>query len=295
MAVPGILQQSVAWMRAPAIEVGFLVRSLLAWSRGVPRWAAEPGRDFEGGRAVAPAAAVRVARLRQRYDLTAALRTMSPALAAANLARLEQLERLAGDLAVPCGPDGAVRCADLGCGDFHYAPALQQWLSRHAGGERRVVLRGIELDGHGIYRDGHSRADHGRARAAQASVDGSVVRYEVADATAVRLPEQDVVSLFFPFVSAYACLRWGAPVSRLRPRRMLERAVASLRPGGWLMVANQTAAEFARTRDLLRGLPVVRIARRRFASDLVPDAERTRGQVGSLWLRQEVPSAGRGG
>ena len=154
------------------------------------------------------------------------------------------------------------------------------------------MLRGLELDAYGIYRDGHSRADHARARAQSASVDGSLVQFEVADAAYARLPEQDVVSLFFPFLSAYACLSWGAPLSRLRPRRLLERAVHSLRPGGWLVVANQTPREYLRLTRLLAGLPVVRIGSGWFATDLLPDSERTQDQVGSLWRRQVVVPPG---
>jgi hypothetical protein len=117
------------------------------------------------------------------------------------------------------------------------------------------------------------------------------VQFQVADAAYVRLPEQDVVSLFFPFLTAYACLSWGAPLSRLRPRRLFERAVLSLRPGGWLVVANQTAKEYERMSRLLADLPVVRIARASFATDFVPHAERTQDQLGSLWQRQvAVPS-----
>ena len=119
----------------------------------------------------------------------------------------EQLEALSDGLKLPVGPDGVVRAADLGCGDFHYAIGLQQWLARHVPSSlpdeavpRKVVLRGLELDGHGIYRDGHSRADHARARARSACADGGLVQFEVADAVHARLPEQDVVSLFFPFL-----------------------------------------------------------------------------------------------
>jgi hypothetical protein len=97
-------------------------------------------------------------------------------------------------------------------------------------------------------------------------------------------------------LTPYACLTWGAPLSRLRPGRLLERAVRSLRPGGWLVVANQTPREYLLLSRRLARLPVTRIARTCFATDLVPDAERTKHQVGSLWQRQEwVPSGKRSG
>lgn len=295
--MPSLLQSGRAILRAPAIEIGFALRSLLRWSRGAPKrpdgaqagnfdWA-DPDRRH--------GLEDREAALHARYRLAALRQALTPELRCHNLARLEQLESLADGREVPCGPDGVVRAADFGCGDFYYASALSQWLSRHgedpaapeAGAAREVVLRGLEVDGHGIYRDGHSRADHARARASAASEHGCTVRFEVADAAYARLPEQDVVSMFFPFLTAYACLTWGTPLSRLKPRKLLERAVRSLRPGGWLVVANQTPEEYLILSRLLARMPVVRIARTSFATDLVPDAERTDGQVGSLWLRQE--------
>lgn len=295
--MPSVLQNGFALLRAPAIEIGFALRSMLRWSRGAPVLAQTSNTETfawaESGRRAEFLA--RAGDLLARYDLGHLDETADPAVRSGNLARLEQLEALARGLSVPYGPDSVVRAADFGCGDFHYAAALVQWLARFglAKGEhsgvcpRQVVLRGFELDGHGIYRDGHSRADHARARAAAASNGSAMVRFEVADAAFVKLPEQDVVSLFFPFLTAYASLSWGAPLSRLRPRRLLERAVLSLRPGGWLVVANQTPREHVLLTRYLAKMPVVRIARVPFATDLVPDAERTESQVGSLWLRQE--------
>lgn len=292
--MPTVMQNGLALLRAPAIEIGFALRSLLRWSRGTPALAASLKTDlFEWVEASRRAELQdRADALRLRYDLGHLDQTAAPDVHCRNLARLEQLEALAGGRSMPCGPDSVVRAADFGCGDFHYAAALAQWLARHgqAPGDqlaRKVVLRGLELDGHGIYRDGHSRADHARARAAAASTDGGTVRFEVADAAHVRLPQQDVVSLFFPFLTAYASLSWGTPLSRLRPRRLLERAVLSLRPGGWLVVANQTAQEHLLLTRCLTDMPVVRIARTSFATDLVPDAQQTESQIGSLWLRQE--------
>jgi len=296
--MPGLLQSGAALLRAPANEIAFAVRSLLRWQRGAPAVgeAAAGVERFGWAGARRAALLARADELATRFDLDA-LRSAPEELYGSNLARLDGLLRLAAQHDVPAGEDGVVRAVDLGCGDFHYAVALQQFLARHrsavGAAERRVVLRGFEVDGYGIYRDGHSRVDHAREWARRASHGDSVVRIEVADATRLTLPEQDVVGLFFPFLTAYTCLRWGAPLSRSRPRRLLSTAVRSLRAGGWLLVANQTPAEHARLCRLLRDLPVVRIARARLRSELCPGAERTRGQVGSIWVRQPgVPSRG---
>lgn len=132
---------------------------------------------------------------------------------------------LAGHPLQPAG-DGVLAAVDVGCGAFQYATALHR-LSARAAGARRVVLRGIEVDGHGIYRDGHSRADHARAHAALAADD---VSFTVADFTAIELPPQDVVTMLFPFVLPYPLLQWGLPLELYRPRRLLRRAASVLRP-----------------------------------------------------------------
>ena len=301
-----VLRNGLALLRAPATELGFAMRSVLQWSRGEPRLPASAKGSTFGWADMEqrPVLEKRAERLLTAFDLQPLAATASPAVRCQNLARLDRLEALSHGLCLPVATDGVVRAADFGCGDFHYAAALQQWLARHqaaldsaetdlapgppvAGDLRRVVLRGIELDGYGIYRDGHSRADYARARAKFASVAGSLVQFEVADASQIRLPAQDVVTLFFPFLTSYACLRWGAPLSRLRPRRLLLRAVQSLRPGGWLVVVNQTPREHMLLTRLLADQPLVRLARTSFATDMVPAAEQTRDQVGSLWLRQD--------
>ena len=53
------------------------------------------------------------------------------------------------------------------------------------------------------------------------------------------------------------------------------------------MVADQTPREHMLLSRYLAEMPVVRIARVPFKTDLESDAERTESQVGSLWLRQE--------
>jgi hypothetical protein len=287
----------LALLRAPATELSFALRSTLRWSRGPVRLPRQDQHDlFAFLPASERAAAERMAAdLRQRFDLDALAHRSTPTTWLANLALLTNLQRLCGPGSPPRGPDGRVRAIDVGCGDFHYATALQRWLAGSSP-RRGVVLRGIEIDGHGIYRDGHSRADHARAHAALAESAGSRVQLEVADFTGMALPEQDVVCMLFPFLSAYASLQWGLPLSRLRPARLVARAVATVRPGGWLLVANQTPAEVACLRRLLAAHPVEPIAAAPWSSAAVPWAERTRDQVGTLWRKlPPVPSAPRSG
>lgn len=289
VAVPSLLSHSLLWLRAPANELSFAVRSRLRWRRGAARLPHESKpRVWPWLRGEAAAQRL-VVELEQRYDLRA-LRERSTCLVyAENLALLERLDALAAGQQLPLCGAAALQAIDVGAGVFQYATGLHRWLRRLArpqpsapGPAPEVVLRGIELDGYRLYRDGHCRADHADSHAALA---GPGVRYEVADFCRLALPPQDVVTVFFPFLSTYPVLQWGAPVSQLRPRGLLARAVAALRPGGWLVVVNQTGAEWQRLAALLAGEPVTLLRRESFATPLVPYADRTSGRVGSVWRR----------
>lgn len=285
-----LLQAAWSLLRAPANELGFLVRSSIRWSRGEPALPNESKQalfDF-----LPPAeradAERRLAGWRHWPEIEELAAHGSRTTLLDAVHRLEGLERLVGARSLPCGADGTIRALDVGCGDFRYAPALAGWLGRQgAAAARRVVLRGIEVDGFGVYRDGHARVDHARAHARLAAAGGAEVRFEVADFARKRWPQQDVVSMFFPFLGVRACLAWGLPLSRLQPTRLLRRAVASVRPGGWLLVVDQTQAERQRLRQLLADQPVTCFAEASFATTLVPWAERTADQTASLWLRHE--------
>ncbi len=281
----GIVKHTLAMLRAPQNAVAFTVRSRVRWSRGIaelnneskerlfdhlptPRWAEAEAEESS---------------LRARYGLDA-LRGRSTCVAyAENLAMLASLERLCGELELPVGGDGALRAVDVGCGAFAYATALQRFLARGGRGPaRQAILRGVEIDGHGVYRDGHSRADYARAHAALA---GKEAHFQVGDFTALPIPEQDLVTMWFPFVERFSLLQWGLPLSLFDPRRLMQRAVATVRVGGVLLVANQTESEAAQVVSLLRGLPVKHLRSTSIASDLVPYSARTAGRIGSLWRR----------
>jgi len=290
LAVPSLLAQSLYWLRAPANELAFAVRSRLRRQRGPATLPQESKPRVWPWLQHDPAAQRLVRELEQLYDLQA-LRARSTLLVyAENLALLERLEALASSLPPTLAGTSTLQAVDVGAGAFQYATGLHRWLQRLARSQPagitplpEVRLRGIELDGYRLYRDGHSRADHAVSHAALA---GAGVQYEVADFRRLAVPPQDVVTLLYPFLSTYPVLQWGAPLSQLRPGGLLERAVAALRPGGWLVVANQTEAEWERLAKLLADTPVALQRRLEFATPLVPYAERTAGRVGSLWRRE---------
>ncbi|MBS2011349.1 MAG: class I SAM-dependent methyltransferase [Deltaproteobacteria bacterium] len=205
--------------------------------------------------------------LRGRYQLGSLRGRSSRAVYRENLYVLDALDRFVDGTGL--GP--RVRALDVGSKDFRYAHALARWLahasSTRSSRPREVSLTGIELEGHRVYADLHSRRDHGEAFAAE--VDGADVTYRVGDFLEHDERDVDVVFMFFPFVLEYALVRWGLPRSYFLPERILAHARRCLRPGGLLVVMNHTEEEHARQLELCAaaGLEIVRSEP--FASDLV--------------------------
>lgn len=281
--MPSALARSLVLLRAPGNALGFIARRRVRWSRGTATLADEDKVGLFDSPYV-----VRERELRERYDLTALHATSTRLHYAENVALLDGLERLLGAATLPLGPDGTLRGLDVGSGAFVYATALQRFLARGGTGPERVVhLRGLEVDGHGVYRDGHSRADHARAHVRLA---GPLVTYEVGDVLAADAEEHDVVTCFYPFLTRHALLAWGLPLRLFRPRELLAQLARSVRPGGLLVIANQTREEYATLCTELAAHPVERFADASFASDFVPYAERTRDRVGSAWRRTHSSS-----
>lgn len=289
--MPSLLGHAAAWLRAPGNQLDYVLRSHLGRRRSRVTLPVESlAQLFEGLPAAAATAALAAeARLRRDFDLTTLAGHSTRLVYAENLALLERLEALrtaAGAAGWPAaGAD--VAAVDVGSGVFQYATALQRWLERAGSAvPRAVALLGVEIDGYRRYRGGGTRADHATAHAALA---GTGTRFLVADFQTLALPVQDVVTMFYPFLSAYPLLRWGSPLHHLRPRALLARAVACLRPGGVLVVANQTRAEHQRLARLLAEQPVQCRAVVSFASAWLPYAERTRDRIGSWWQKQSMP------
>lgn len=278
------LRRALTLLRAPTNGVAFAVRSKVRWSRGAPAPRNEAKDDLF--RWLAPRqrvlARAREHGLREHYDLQA-LRGASEQLCyCENVALLDALERLFAERS-PVAAGASLRAVDVGSGDFRYATALQRFLARKGVDEPRpVALLGIEVDGHGIYRDGHSRADHARAHAALA---GDGTGYEVADFLTRTLGTQDAVSMLFPFLTRHALLAWGLPLRFHRPQDLVARAASVLRPGGILCSLHQTASERDAMLELATAQPLQKVREVPLPSDLVPYRERTAERWGLLFER----------
>ncbi len=290
--LPYRLWKWFAYTRAPGNAFSFWIRQTLRWSRGMPELPQEPkaalfGYLGEGTEAIASAEA-READLRVRYDLGPLRERSTAALYRKNLYLIDILEKAAEGLDLPSRGDGPLRALDVGAQDWHYVFGLERWLSRAGGGPRPVALRGIELDGYGIYPDFRSRRDYARAYAAQTGNPGAV--YEVEDFLATTGAGLDVLTWFYPFVAPHHLLLWGLPLRHFRPARLIAKAASLLRPGGWLVVLAHTPAEHEAFVELARaqgGLELVRAGEAR--SRLVDFHADVEGRRFSLWRKLVIP------
>ena len=129
-------------------------------------------------------------------------------------------------------PEGGVLC-DVGSASFWYAAALNAFF-------RPTELVGVEVEGHRLFQDGHSRIDY--AAGYVGGIPGA--RFVVADYIDCDLPA-DVITAWFPFMTPTALLAWRLPLSLLTPERLITRIYHNLRAGGLLVMVNHGAAEAA--------------------------------------------------
>ncbi|MDB4946642.1 MAG: hypothetical protein JWP97_6176 [Labilithrix sp.] len=243
---------------APINALAFSTRRALSWSQGAVTHANEPKNElfaYAGRRATGLGARER--ELRRRYRLDRLHGQSSAHVYRENLYVLDLLDRHVRDGELPAGD--ALRAIDVGSKDFRYAFGLARWL-RHAGGSagREVTLTGIELDGHPVWDDFHSRKDHAEAFAAE--IDCARVDFQVKDFLAHEEQDVDVIFFCFPFVLEYALVRWGLPRRFFGPERLFRHAREMLRPGGLVFVMNHTHAERVRQLEILEasGFEIIR-------------------------------------
>ncbi|HKP95688.1 MAG TPA: hypothetical protein VJ385_08015 [Fibrobacteria bacterium] len=299
----------LAFSRIPGNAFSFWVRQTLRWSRGRPILPHEPKEDLFAylGAEEAPAGGApgggtpggeaRERELRNRYDLTPLARASTRALYRKNLYLLDILEKACEGLPIPEGspPAGSIRALDVGSQDWHYVFALERWL-RHGTGsrdgrtgaagktERPVFLKGVEVDGYGIYPDFRSRRDYAQAYLAQ--TENPEVVFEVGDFLKTGGGGYDLLTLFYPFVTRHHLLLWGLPLRFFQPGKLLEKAAALTRPGGWMLVFTHTLKEHDLFLDLGKragGYALVREGRA--LSRLVDFHEDVADRRFSVWRR----------
>jgi hypothetical protein len=200
------------------------------WSRGV--FHETPARELP---VVAFDQSQRIAALQSRYRVHFEER-MNAATSANNYEYLDILDRAWADSGLP-HPEGGVLC-DVGSASFWYAAALNAFF-------RPRELVGVEVEGHRLFKDGHSRIDYAAGYVGQ--IPGA--RFLVADYVECDLPA-DVITAWFPFMTPAALLAWRLPLSMLTPERLFARIYHNLRPHGLLVLVSHGAAEAAIARKL---------------------------------------------
>ena len=237
---------------APAIDtvrnaVEHPLRQQIRWQRGAPHLPNESKQDLF---AHLPAneqkqANITAKRLHSDFHLQHLRENSSADNYRLNLFYLEMLERALSE-AGPKIPQ-AIHAADIGPSDWFYVQALYaalKWWNSPTG--RIVQLTGYEADAYRVYANLFSRYD-----LAHSYMTGlEEVRYIPRKFT--RQPAKfDLITMFFPFVFLKDHLTWGLPLRRFNPVELLRDTIASLKPGGVLVIVNQGEAEHLAQRDML--------------------------------------------
>lgn len=209
-----------------------------------------------------------MAALRGRYQ-THFERRMSAATARNNYEYLDILDRAWGAAGLD-QPRGG-RLSDVGCASFWYAAALHAFFAPDS-------LVGIDVEGHRLFRDGHTRIDYARGYLA-AFPDARFVIGNYAD---LDLPAE-VITAWFPFVTPAAILAWRLPLSLLAPDALFRRAARNLRPGGLFVMVNHGATEAGIAQKLCNAAGLRRLFR--FGEPGILSAHRGIPPIVSIWGR----------
>ena len=212
--------------------------------------------------------AERIAALRGIYQVQFELQ-MNAATSRNNYEYLDILDRAWAQSGM-ARPSVETLC-DIGSANFWYAATLQAFF-------RPQLLVGVEVEGHRLYRDGHTRIDYASGYLA----GRPNARYLVADYVTCELPA-DLITAWFPFLTPTAILAWRLPLSLLRPERLFAQIYHNLSPAGRLVMVNHGAEEAGFAHELCdaAGLRLVH----RGADQGLLSAHRARPAVLSCWTR----------
>ncbi len=280
------LRTLLAFTRIPGNAFSYTIRRLLNWSRGTPKLPSEDkerlfGYLHEG----AAGAETRSLTLENRFQLSVLREHSTRSLYRKNLYLLEILENAWEGLPKFNLPEPTIKALDVGAQDWHYVFALERWLRFGASSEpAEVILKGVELDGYGIYPDLHSRRDYAQAYAAQTG--NLQVTYEVDDFLRSRKDEYDLITHFYPFLTRRALLLWGLPLRFFNPADLVAKSAELTRKGGRMVVFNHTMEEHEIFLNLARASGAFHLLRTGNAqSDLVEFHLEVTGRRFSVWER----------
>lgn len=199
------------------------VSERVRWSRGT--FHETPSREIPD---LTVDEAKRIAALRGRYQMQFETR-MNAGTARNNYEYLDILDR-AWSAAGLEPPHGGALC-DIGCASFWYAEALDTFF-------RPDSIVGVEVEGHRLFKGGHTRIDY--ASGYLSSLPHA--RFVVADYRRVDLPA-GIITAWFPFVTETAILAWRLPLSLLDPQAIFRRVHDNLASNGLFVMVNHGERE----------------------------------------------------
>jgi hypothetical protein len=214
-------------LRSAYHRLWYRLSERLQWSRGIYR---EPAAGKLSG--LAREQATRIAQLASQYGLCFEGR-YAQNTAIKNYAYLDLLDQAwnAQGNRVPRPTGGVMH--DVGSANFWYAAALHTFFE-----PARLV--GIEVEGHRLYPNGHSRWDAALGYISQ------LARTQFVAADYADFHESaDVITSWFPFVTPTPLLAWRLPLSLFAPERLFTRVAQNLTPSGLFIMVNHSEAEAA--------------------------------------------------
>lgn len=143
-----------------------------------------------------------------------------------------------------------IKILDIGAKNWYYVRDLYNFF-KYNNFEKDIHLDGIEIDAYRLYADFHTRCDYARYY----SKGLKNCRYIAGDFLK-HYDKYDYITWFYPFVTEFPLLEWGLPLSTFKPQTMLEHALASLKPGGIILIKNLNEKEYAIQEKLFQELNV---------------------------------------
>ena len=196
------------------------------------RWSRRPYHETPIGffTGLAPWQMTRIDELQSRYDVRFETHYCRHT-ALANYAYLDLLDQ-AWTISNRPVPQG-IAVTDVGCANFWYARTLHAFF-------RPAALTGVDVEGFRLYPNGYSRYDAAHGYIAELPQTSFVVsNYCDMESRA------DVITAWFPFVTASPILAWRLPLTVFSPVRLFHRIARNLTPQGLFFMVNQGTEEAA--------------------------------------------------
>jgi hypothetical protein len=114
------------------------------------------------------------------------------------------------------------------------------------------------------------------------------VSYKIGNFLECMDGDLDIIFIFYPLLLRYQLLLWGLPLRYFAPQKMLSKAAAMTRPGGWLVVLCHSLREHKLLLKFAQAIGEYQLLREgRVLSNLVDFHGETNDTHFSIWEKQE--------